>query len=361
MKTIKVFIASSAELDDDKTQFDIYFNRKNKEYNNKYITFEHRTWRDFPSYLGEEHLQLRYDEYIRKCDIVIFLFHIRIGQYTLHELKVAFDEVKKNGKKPKVYIYARRDEFGENILEQLKTYSEQEYGHFCDTYAGYDELFRHFDYQLSQLEKEGFIRPNPVDLPRTLRFVLLSLLPVALAAISIIAYQLWQPSSIRVELKETVSTKLPFKGGTVTLKYAGIEETKQVAGLADVIEFEGISKKYCWFEPFSLTFSSNGFIQKDTTFSFVEELQLPVRRDGKAGIFRGVVTDEDRIPVGDATVKVLTYSANTAPDGTFTIEIPLSEQAVSYRLSVYKPGYEVWDYNGVAASGDEMIRIALRR
>lgn len=32
MKNIKVFIASSAELDEDKTQFDLYFAQKNKVY-----------------------------------------------------------------------------------------------------------------------------------------------------------------------------------------------------------------------------------------------------------------------------------------------------------------------------------------
>ena len=174
MKNVKVFIASSAELDEDKLQMDLYFSQKNKGYRKRAICFEQRTWRDFPSYLSEEHLQNRYDDYIRQCDIVIFLFHTRLGQYTLRELQVAFEQVKASGgKRPKIYIYAKRDEHGAALLEKLKQYSEQEYGHFCDTYADYNELFHHFDYQLTQLENEGFIRPNPVDLPRTRRFVLL--------------------------------------------------------------------------------------------------------------------------------------------------------------------------------------------
>lgn len=43
MKNIKVFIASSAELDEDKTQFDLYFAQKNKVYSKRYITFEQKT------------------------------------------------------------------------------------------------------------------------------------------------------------------------------------------------------------------------------------------------------------------------------------------------------------------------------
>lgn len=97
MRNIKVFIASSAELDEDKLQMDLYFSQKNKGYRQRDINFEQRTWRDFPSYLSEEHLQSRYDEYIRQCDIVIFLFHTRLGQYTLRELQVAFEQVKASG------------------------------------------------------------------------------------------------------------------------------------------------------------------------------------------------------------------------------------------------------------------------
>ena len=95
MKNVKVFIASSAELDEDKLQMDLYFSQKNKGYRKRAICFEQRTWRDFPSYLSEEHLQNRYDDYIRQCDIVIFLFHTRLGQYTLRELQVAFEQVKR--------------------------------------------------------------------------------------------------------------------------------------------------------------------------------------------------------------------------------------------------------------------------
>ena len=113
MKNVKVFIASSAELDEDKLQMDLYFSQKNKGYRKRAICLEQRTWRDFPSYLSEEHLQNRYDDYIRQCDIVIFLFHTRLGQYTLRELQVAFEQVKASGgKRPKIYIYAKRDEHG---------------------------------------------------------------------------------------------------------------------------------------------------------------------------------------------------------------------------------------------------------
>ena len=78
-------------------------------------------------------------------------------------------------------------------------------------------------------------------------------------------------------------------------------------------------------------------------------------------MLKGVVPDEERRPVADARVQVLGYSAQTGADGSFLIEIPLSQQAISYRLTVMKDGFDIWDYNGVAPSPTEQMRIALRK
>lgn len=72
MKKIKIFIASSAELNEDKQMFDLYFSDKNKLYRDRNIDFDQRTWMDFSSSLNEGRLQDRYNDYIRECDIVIF-------------------------------------------------------------------------------------------------------------------------------------------------------------------------------------------------------------------------------------------------------------------------------------------------
>lgn len=89
MKKVKVFIASSAELDEDKSQLDLFFSEKNKIYEKRDILFVQKTWKDFESSLHKHFLQDRYDAYIRESDIVLFLFHTRLGQYTLRELEVA--------------------------------------------------------------------------------------------------------------------------------------------------------------------------------------------------------------------------------------------------------------------------------
>lgn len=104
-KLVKVFIASSAELDQDKTMFDVYFSDKNKLYRKKDIEFDHRTWKDFCSSLNDGRLQDRYNAYIRECDLVIFLFHTRLGKYTREELEVALAAFRENKERPQIFIY----------------------------------------------------------------------------------------------------------------------------------------------------------------------------------------------------------------------------------------------------------------
>lgn len=47
MKTIKVFLASSAEFDADKEQLELFVSRKNKDYNQKRLFLELSTWKEF--------------------------------------------------------------------------------------------------------------------------------------------------------------------------------------------------------------------------------------------------------------------------------------------------------------------------
>lgn len=184
---------------------------------------------------------------------------------------------------------------------------------------------------------------------------------MVIVAFFLLAYQLWQPVTFRVELKENISTTLPFRGATLTLKYADVVETRELATLQEVVEFEGINRKYAWLDDFTLSFKAKGYMPVDTTLSYTNTCFLSICRNNDAGVLQGVVTDEERQPMADARVQVLGYSAQTGADGSFLIEVPLSQQATSYRLTVMKAGFEIWDYNGVAPSPTERMRIALRK
>ena len=53
MITIKVFLASSSELKDDRTAFEIFINRKNKEWVARGVFLELVLWEDFLDVLSK--------------------------------------------------------------------------------------------------------------------------------------------------------------------------------------------------------------------------------------------------------------------------------------------------------------------
>lgn len=112
MKKVKIFLASSAELDKDKKEFELFISQKNKDLHDRRIFFELSTWKDFLSFIDEGRLQDLYNRYIRRSDICIFLFHTKLGRYTREEFDIAnesFLQSKGKNKKPRIYTYFKTD------------------------------------------------------------------------------------------------------------------------------------------------------------------------------------------------------------------------------------------------------------
>ncbi len=66
IKTIKIFLASSSELKEDREQFEIFINRKNKEYIKQGIFLELVTWDDFLDAMSATRLQDEYNKAIKR-------------------------------------------------------------------------------------------------------------------------------------------------------------------------------------------------------------------------------------------------------------------------------------------------------
>ena len=321
MKKIKIFIASSAELNEDKQMFDLYFSDKNKLYRDRNIDFDQRTWMDFSSSLNEGRLQDRYNDYIRECDIVIFLFHTRMGRYTKEELEVAHEiYLKTKAAKPKIFVYFKEEGIVDESLKDFKSYCEKNLGHFCDLYTNYDDLRLKFDKQLQILENEGFIKPDPVDVKRTLRFVLLYVLvPVLVVALAFFAFYYYSPVTSTVRLTDTSKSSLPFYGADITLEYADKSETRHVDRLSDEVVFKEIHTKYLG-ENARLKIESKGYVTVDTVLSLEKNVTLGISRDSSLAMIFGTVKDEDNRPLADATVQVL--DMKTVSDGMGNFQLP---------------------------------------
>jgi len=71
---IKIFLASSSELKEDRKEFEIFINRKNKELRKRNIFISLEIWEDFLDAMSQTRIQNEYNKVIKKCGIFVMLF-----------------------------------------------------------------------------------------------------------------------------------------------------------------------------------------------------------------------------------------------------------------------------------------------
>ena len=87
MNEIKIFLASSSELVEDRKEFEIFINRRNKPLRSQAIFLELVIWEDFLDTVAKGGLQNQYNERIKDCDIFVVLVHNKLGKYTAEEFE----------------------------------------------------------------------------------------------------------------------------------------------------------------------------------------------------------------------------------------------------------------------------------
>lgn len=166
MQTKKIFLASSAELKDDRDQFEIFIGRKNEEWVGKGIFLNLVKWENFLDAMSQTRLQDEYNKAIGECDIFVMLFWTKVGKYTEEEFEHAFKQFKSTNK-PFIFTYFKDAEVKLGVLEDdlvsLLTFKKglKTLGHFVTVYKNVDELKLHFNGQLEKLAANGFIEFKP--------------------------------------------------------------------------------------------------------------------------------------------------------------------------------------------------------
>lgn len=90
MTTIKIFIASSYELSEQRILIGDYIRRLSYDYSPRGIRLRMLCWEDFyPEYTGKSKQQEYDEQLIETCDIFIAMFRVRCGKYTQHEVHYA--------------------------------------------------------------------------------------------------------------------------------------------------------------------------------------------------------------------------------------------------------------------------------
>lgn len=150
MRIVKVFIASSEELQPERERFDTLFNHLNNIFERRGIMLLPVKWEFLDASMGEEHKQEEYNRAIRECDLCVVMFWQKFGTYTDTELQVA-DAEQRAGRLPKkVYVFFKEPGDYTAEIETLKARFEEEYGHFYCKFNTSDQLQLDFTLQLER-------------------------------------------------------------------------------------------------------------------------------------------------------------------------------------------------------------------
>lgn len=146
MKTIRIFLASSEELKDERQKFGNLIRQLDDIFIKRGIHIQLLVWEDMDPSYNNCRKQDEYNAWIRESQIFVALFYTRAGQYTLEELEVARTENCRR-QEPKLMIYCRSLQPGdveEQDLQEFKQTLEKQLGHFWGNYATTDKL--HLDF-----------------------------------------------------------------------------------------------------------------------------------------------------------------------------------------------------------------------
>jgi hypothetical protein len=157
VRTIRIFLASSSELRQDRNEFELYVLQQNHELVKKGFLLKVERWESFFSAMSETRSQDEYNKVIPQCDVFVSLFGTKTGKYTEEEFDVAYRQFKKSGK-PLIYTFFRDTAIttggaSRKDLESLWAFQEklQKLEHFPDRYENTKDLKLQFRGQLDKI------------------------------------------------------------------------------------------------------------------------------------------------------------------------------------------------------------------
>ena len=161
-KPIKIFLASSSELKEDRVAFELELGRRNHSWIKKGLYLELVIWEDFIDAMSQERLQSEYNKAIQQCELFVMLFFTKVGKYTAEEFEVAFQNFKATNR-PKIYTYFKdapitTGNINRENLISLTDFQQKldDLGHFYTRYENTEGLLFHFFKQLDKLMDAGF-------------------------------------------------------------------------------------------------------------------------------------------------------------------------------------------------------------
>ena len=154
MKTIKIFLASSEELENDRNAFGNLIRRLDNIYEKRGIRIIMSPWEDQDAAYNDRRKQDEYNDIVRASDIFLAIFHTRAGKFTIEEFDVATEAFNRKAS-PKTYVYCKDLQPGEIESPELIEFKRRlfdEMGHYWCRYGNRDTMQLHFVMQLQLFE-----------------------------------------------------------------------------------------------------------------------------------------------------------------------------------------------------------------
>ena len=104
LTTIRIFLASSSELREDRDAFELYMRHRNDELRKQAVYLQIVRWENFLDAMSDTRLQDEYNKAVQECDVFVALFFTKAGKFTDEEFEVAWGQFKASGK-PRVFTY----------------------------------------------------------------------------------------------------------------------------------------------------------------------------------------------------------------------------------------------------------------
>lgn len=180
MKEIKIFLASSEELKDDRKEFRLFIGEQNDKYVSQGIYFKVIYWENFLDAISQTRLQDEYNKKVASCDIFLSLFKTKVGKYTEEEFDKALETFRATGK-PSIYTYFKKatidtDQINRQDLNSLLDFKEKlkKMEHFYPPYNNIEDLKLRFISQIDKFlpqvlanrKKNPLIKPQIIQKPQ---------------------------------------------------------------------------------------------------------------------------------------------------------------------------------------------------
>ena len=156
-RSLRIFLASSSELREERDEFELYFRQQNDSLSKDEVNLAIVRWENFLDAMSETRLQDEYNQAIRECDVFVSLFFTKTGKFTEEEFDTAHAQFKNSGR-PLIYTYFKNADIkiGSARKEDLNSrWAFQEkvgmLGHFYTEYENIEGLKLHFRGQIEKI------------------------------------------------------------------------------------------------------------------------------------------------------------------------------------------------------------------